>query len=38
MTTLGWIFMITFWGILIGLTSFCYIKVLKKPTNNSLNE
>ncbi len=28
MTTLGWIFMLTFWGIIIALLVYCFSKLL----------
>ena len=33
MTPLGWIFMITSIGFVLSLVSFCYYRVLTKPSN-----
>ncbi len=29
MTTEGWVFMGLFWGVVIGLNLFCYVKIFK---------
>jgi len=29
MTTGGWIFMILTWGVITGIMTYCYIKVIK---------
>ena len=30
MKILGWIFLIISWGIILGLTIFCFVKVFSK--------
>ncbi len=30
MTTLGWIFISVSWSLILGLTAFCFYKILKK--------
>ena len=31
MTPFGWLFLIVSWVIIIGLTIFCFIRILNKP-------
>jgi len=30
MRTSGWIFLVTSWGLILGLTGFCFYKVFSK--------
>ena len=30
MTPFGWLFLIVSWAIIIGLTVFCFVKILRK--------
>jgi hypothetical protein len=32
MSGAGWFFLIISWAVILGLTSFCFIKVLSKRT------
>ncbi len=33
MTAAGWIFLILSWGVIIGLTIFCFVKVIISVRN-----
>lgn len=35
MTLAGYVFMILFWGLVLGLNIFCYTKLLKKNGKSS---
>ncbi len=37
MSVAGWIFMITFWGIILGLNAFCYAKILKHKDKHGID-
>ena len=28
----GWLFLILSWGLIVGLTAFCFVQVLRKKT------
>lgn len=38
LTTAGWIFLIMAWGGVIGLTVFCFVKVLTGEKDLSIEE
>lgn len=37
MTTGGWIFLIMGWGVIISLTTYCFVKVMKSIKKTETN-
>ena len=33
MSPIGWTFMIFSWGLIVGLTVYCFARILKKKTD-----